>query len=325
MGAGLALALLLAGCHTTYRYSYEPSVKGEAKTKGKYHLRSCRFIWDGKELPEDLTVEYKSTYCKYRFSREELDEIQSKMPAVFSADGVPVDVIIDAGYDKREQSASGIFCLFSLGLIPSYVHWDEEDRIQLLVVEDSGEQTSDFVMAKEFRQCLSSSGLNRMFAYRHRTDVRYTCEGGVFGVITGEIQERVACKIEAYAYAIAATLAQMERDGKLSGVTQRQASQEKTEPKAKNPAASGRLLELRQLLDAGVISEAEYSREVKRMEPSDNGSGASSVEVYFVRSGDTLRSIADACGMTVQQLKDLNHLDSDRLRVGQKIVVKGGK
>lgn len=79
------------------------------------------------------------------------------------------------------------------------------------------------------------------------------------------MKSEAACKVDAYAYAIAAMLAQMERDGKLSGVAQRQALQEKTEPKAKEPAASGRLLELRQLWDAGVITEEEYRREVDKV------------------------------------------------------------
>ena len=64
MGAGLALALLLAGCHTTYRYSYEPSVKGEAKTKGKYCIQSCRMIRNGKDLHEHKMPNDASQYLR---------------------------------------------------------------------------------------------------------------------------------------------------------------------------------------------------------------------------------------------------------------------
>ena len=88
--------------------------------------------------------------------------------------------------------------------------------------------------------------------------------------------------------------------------------------------------ELRQLCDSGVISEDEYSRETKRLQTRVSGSGdprvaspAVNLVAYVVRSGDTLAVIAYSHGMTIRELKELNHLDSDRLRVGQKLVVKG--
>ncbi|HEY8965605.1 MAG TPA: LysM peptidoglycan-binding domain-containing protein, partial [Candidatus Methylacidiphilales bacterium] len=45
--------------------------------------------------------------------------------------------------------------------------------------------------------------------------------------------------------------------------------------------------------------------------------------VYVVKSGDTLHRIAKTNGMTVAQLKEMNHLASDMLKIGQKLVVKG--
>lgn len=90
--------------------------------------------------------------------------------------------------------------------------------------------------------------------------------------------------------------------------------------------------ELRQLRDSGVISEDEYSRETKRLQTRVSGSGdprvaspAVNLVAYVVRSGDTLAVIAYSHGMTIRELRELNHLDSDRLRVGQKLVVKGVK
>lgn len=275
MGVGLVLALLLAGCHTTYRYSYEPSVQGEAKTKGRYHLRSCRVVRNGKDLHEHEMPNDGSQYLRdatvvicFGLEGEGRARVHAKLPEVFSEEGIPVDVIVYVDDDKRKSSLvdlSAFGAILSLGILPGWTHWDEEDCIKLSVDEGKGNVEGEFLMMREYRHGMSSSGLNRLFPYQHRTDVRFTCEGSSFGSQEEPMKSEAACKVDAYAYAIAAMLAQMERDGKLSGVAQRQALQEKTEPKAKEPAASGRLLELRQLWDAGVITEEEYRREVDKV------------------------------------------------------------
>ena len=46
--------------------------------------------------------------------------------------------------------------------------------------------------------------------------------------------------------------------------------------------------------------------------------------VYIVKSGDTLYSIANKYGMTVNELKSLNNLTSDVLSIGQELVVSEG-
>lgn len=46
--------------------------------------------------------------------------------------------------------------------------------------------------------------------------------------------------------------------------------------------------------------------------------------IYKVRSGDTLSSIAARTGVPVARLKELNDLESDRLRVGQRLVLSAG-
>ncbi len=43
---------------------------------------------------------------------------------------------------------------------------------------------------------------------------------------------------------------------------------------------------------------------------------------YFVKSGDSLYKIAQENDMTVQELKDLNNLTSNNLRIGQRLAVK---
>src|SRR5699024_1927820 len=46
--------------------------------------------------------------------------------------------------------------------------------------------------------------------------------------------------------------------------------------------------------------------------------------IYIVRSGDTLYSIANKYGMTVDELKALNNLTYNTLSIGQKLVVNEG-
>ncbi len=46
-----------------------------------------------------------------------------------------------------------------------------------------------------------------------------------------------------------------------------------------------------------------------------------SVTVYQVEPGDSLYWIASTYGMSVQELKTLNHFDSDEIRVGQRLIV----
>jgi LysM repeat protein len=43
--------------------------------------------------------------------------------------------------------------------------------------------------------------------------------------------------------------------------------------------------------------------------------------VYTVKSGQTLSAIARTHGVTVSQIKSWNNLRTDRLRVGQKLII----
>ena len=266
---GLICAVLMSGCHTTYRYSYEPSVTGEDRPQGKYYLRKCRVFLNGKELPEEQMT--KSTcncgHCTcelWGFTRESLDRIQSARPEAFAVAGTPVDVVVNVDFERQESSPVNLSCfgaLFTLGIIPGWSRIDRNDCIRLEVGERR--VVSEFMMAEECSISSSSSGLNRLFPYEHRADVRFTCEGA--GFARGSLDAKNACKIEAYAYAIAATLAQMEKEGKLPGATQENAGTRTTDSAAGKFPDTGRVRELRQLYEAGVISEEEYNAELEKV------------------------------------------------------------
>lgn len=44
--------------------------------------------------------------------------------------------------------------------------------------------------------------------------------------------------------------------------------------------------------------------------------------IYVVQGGDTLQEIADACGSTVEEIRELNNLTGDLVSIGQTLIVK---
>ena len=53
------------------------------------------------------------------------------------------------------------------------------------------------------------------------------------------------------------------------------------------------------------------------------GESVSEDNIYIVKSGDSLYSIANKYGVTVKEIKDLNNLISDNLSIGQKLLLPG--
>lgn len=74
--------------------------------------------------------------------------------------------------------------------------------------------------------------------------------------------------------------------------------------------------------------DAERLQEEIENEPKDEGesiiksNSGSSNTFYLVKSGDTLFGIASSNGMTLAELKALNGLTSDNIRVGQRLAIK---
>lgn len=66
-------------------------------------------------------------------------------------------------------------------------------------------------------------------------------------------------------------------------------------------------------------SEPSFSQNVNNNADSKQETN----QVYVVKAGDNLWKIARECGMTVEELKRLNNLTSDRINIGDRLLVKG--
>ncbi len=89
---------------------------------------------------------------------------------------------------------------------------------------------------------------------------------------------------------------------------------------------TGNNLEIGQELIYYVQEEAEAQSDSVAV-PEDNSTLINAQETasntyYLVKSGDTLYKIARDNDMTIQELKELNNLTSDNLRIGQRLAVK---
>jgi LysM repeat protein len=74
---------------------------------------------------------------------------------------------------------------------------------------------------------------------------------------------------------------------------------------------------LQQLTGQGEVAEPEERQSIVRV------ADISPANTYYtVRSGDTLFKIAGDHGMTIQELRTLNNLEGDMLRIGQQLIVR---
>lgn len=78
-------------------------------------------------------------------------------------------------------------------------------------------------------------------------------------------------------------------------------------------------------IDAGQTLIVNASAAKASKKSSGSSSKKSATTKHKVRRGETLGSIAEDYGVTVDKLKDWNDLSSSRINVGQTLVVKGGK
>jgi len=88
--------------------------------------------------------------------------------------------------------------------------------------------------------------------------------------------------------------------------------------KVKNNLTSSHELKVGQVL----IIPTEGKREVPKKVASKTSKPAPTSDTYTVKRGDNLQSVARKHGLTVAAIKEMNHLKSNRLKVGSKLLVK---
>lgn len=74
----------------------------------------------------------------------------------------------------------------------------------------------------------------------------------------------------------------------------------------------------------GQVLKIQASNTVTPSTPSSNQTTTTTTGSYTVKAGDSLWKIANQHGLSLSQLKSINHLSSDLIYPGQKLVVKSG-
>ena len=91
--------------------------------------------------------------------------------------------------------------------------------------------------------------------------------------------------------------------------------------KENNVVRVGQKIKLPGKIDVGVQSEPVRARAAKKAYAPYTGA----TKEYVVKNGDTLGAIAYSNGINIRQLKELNGLSGDMLRIGQKLKIPAAK
>ncbi len=144
-------------------------------------------------------------------------------------------------------------------------------------------------------------------------------------VETKDVEPKVEPKVVEPAY----TMYIVQRGDTLSGISKRfnikLSSIKDINPQIKKDIVRlGQKIKLPGKVDVGEqkIPEGSFAKNTanKSSKPAPAKFTGSTKE-YVVKNGDTLGEIAKASGITVRQLKEMNGLSKDTIRVGQKLVV----
>ena len=93
--------------------------------------------------------------------------------------------------------------------------------------------------------------------------------------------------------------------------------------KENNIVRVGQKIKLPGKIDVGV--QAEPAKAVVKPTKKAYAPYAGATKEYVVKNGDTLGAIAYSNGINIRQLKELNGLSSDKLRIGQKLKIPAEK
>ena len=297
-----AFAFVCGACCQKYRHSYEPSVTGDTKTNFKYRIAEIEHhVMRGAEREEfDPDVSWYKSW---------LEEMQNEQPQTFDKDGIPIKIILTDHLNPVKSDPTAALFIFSLGIIPLWNQWEDKITVDVSIINGASNAESVDIK-RDFCETFSSVGLSYLLPVGDDKNMRFTDKGADFLELFKSQRSKQQCWRNAYGYAIAAALAKMECQGKMM--------LRSVVPELR-PRTIGEQLD--DLKKAGVISEEEFGSELDKMNDVAKVDRGACVE-YEVQAGDTMKAIATKHGMTLSELKELNNLKSDRLRVGQKLKVR---
>ena len=260
---GIVILLCCGACCQKYRHSYEPSVTGDGKTQCKYYIAEV----ERRKMRSGEEEECKSDISRFR---SWFDEIQNEHPETFSTNGIPIKITYTEYLPPARSAPDAVLTLFTLGIIPLWNQWEYKTTVDVSVlpVEEIG--TESVVVKKDECETFSSSGLSYLLPVGERKDMRFSDSGCEFMDVFDSEKSKQDCWKKTYAYAISAALAKLESSGRIRSGQGK--TTDKTSPlHAKADDVVRHLLdskrkELEDLKKAGIIDEAEYAAEVKKLE-----------------------------------------------------------
>ena len=275
----LAIAVTISGCgHTRIQWKYQDSdCRKKPQTSQKYSIKRLRWGADHEYV-------CANSPCKEPYLKQKVDYLYEFYPDVFSSNGVPICLAVDGkssdappkGYARTGFDKFMYFmgCI-TLSVIPvndvNYFNWE------MVIESDARSQ-----LGKRKVDCVSEQiwsffplGIFCFYSEGDYGDFRLT-HGNIDSNGTHWFDED-RLRMEALGAGVAAELAAMEKDGrikigaKVEGddvLSQPVASEEeraRTLEIAKKTVVARRK-ELEDLKKAGIIDEAEFAAEMKKLE-----------------------------------------------------------
>ena len=261
----VVVLLCCGACCQKYRHSYEPNVTSAGRTQHKYNIAEIeRHVMRGGEEEERKTDTSKLMSW--------FDEILKEHPETFSTNGIPIKITYTEYLPPSRSAPDAALSIFTLGIIPLWNQWERKTTVDVSTLPVDESRTTSVVVKRDVCETFSSLGLSYLLPVGEREDMRFTDSGWEFMDVFDSQKSKHECWKKAYAYALAAALAKMEEADRI------RPAHDKAVDTASSPQASAedtvrRLLdsrrkELEDLKKAGIIDEAEYKREVRRLSSS---------------------------------------------------------
>ena len=271
------MLLLAAGCGSLRKtwVCNDVEIGAEPCTKQKYAIKSLSVSFGGKCSKDAVTADAAHDGCQSQHvvSKEWVDCLYELYPKVFDREGAPVvltavqsnlpEGVPGFGKSRARSFLGKIGFLTLIPVIP--VETDSAFRWRITLMDDNGLplETSVDQVSEELGAC-SPLGLFCFYDPDGKGHVQ-----GVSGIINRNGSEILRKQMEALGLSIASGLVKLESTGRIQPA-QNKSADETPPPQAKADDVVRHLLEtkrkeLEDLKKAGIIDEAEYAAEVKKL------------------------------------------------------------